>query len=261
MTYQDIGVEVKGRVGIVTLQRPETGNTISDANIIDELEAAIGSLNQSGDVSVVVVTGGGRIFSAGGNLRAMRDRAGMFAGEPADILENYRRSVQRITRLMASLDVVTIAAVNGAAIGAGCDLALMCDLRIASSAARFGETFINLGLIPGDGGAWFLARLLPHHFAADLIFTGRTIDAGEAYRMGLINEVVAPEHLMERALEVAGAITSKPWRALRLSKRLLRQANELSLSDFLEACAAYQAQLHHTDEHRAAVEALLDKKR
>jgi enoyl-CoA hydratase/carnithine racemase len=190
----------------------------------------------------------------------MRDRSGMFAGEPVELLENYRHGVQRITRLMAGLDLVTLAAVNGAAIGAGCDLALMCDLRLAARSASFGQAFVNMGLVPGDGGAWFLARALPHHLAADLVLTGRTISPDEAARMGLINEVVEDDRLMHRALEVAGQIASRPPLALRLSKRLLTRARELSLYDFLELSASYQALLHPTGDHAEAVAAFLEKR-
>jgi enoyl-CoA hydratase/carnithine racemase len=260
MDYQDIQIESLDRVAVVTLQKPEAGNTISDARTLDELEDAFGRLQASAGVSVVILTGSKDIFSAGGNLKAMRDRSGMFAGQPAELYENYRTGVQRITRLMASLDLVTIAAVNGAAIGAGCDLALMCDLRIAARKARFGQAFINFGIIPGDGGAWFLARTVPHHIAAELVFTGRIVDADEAGRMGLVNEVVADDQLMPRARELAAEIAAKPPLALRLTKRLLNRALELPLSDFMDLSASYQALLHPTRDHQEALEAFFEKR-
>lgn len=260
MDYQDIHVSVQDGVAILTLQKPEAGNTISDARTIEELEHAIGDLQTAAGVSVLILTGSEKIFSAGGNLKAMRARAGMFAGQPVDLYRNYRNGVQRITELMASLDIVTIAAVNGAAIGAGCDLALMCDLRIAGRKARFGQAFINFGIIPGDGGAWFLARAVPHHLAAELLFTGRIIDAAEAERMGLVNEVVEDDQLLARALEVAAEIAAKPPLALRLSKRLLNRALALSLPDFLELSASYQALLHPTQDHEEALTAFFEKR-
>jgi len=260
MNYQDIEVEQAGRVAVVTLDKPEAGNTLSDSTTIEELEAAIGAIQASGEASVLILTGRGSIFSAGGNLKAMRARSGMFAGQPADLYENYRNGVQRITRLMANLDLVTIAAVNGAAIGAGCDLALMCDLRFAARKARFGQAFVNFGIIPGDGGAWFLARTVGRHLAADLIFTGRIVDAAEAERMGLVNEVVEDEQLLARVREVAEAIAAKPPLALRLSKRLLNRALELSLPDFLELSASYQALLHSTQDHQEALAAYFEKR-
>lgn len=258
--WQDIRVETQGRVATLTLIKPETGNTVSEARTVDELERALRGLDSSGEVSVIILTGSGRIFSAGGNVKAMRDRAGMFAGAPPEIYANYRNAVQRVTRLMTDLSLVTLAAVNGAAIGAGCDLALMCDVRIAARRATFGQAFVNLGLIPGDGGAWFLARSVPRHVAADLIFSGRTVTAEEAARMGLVNAVVDDEQLLARAHEMAAAIAAKPPLALRLGKRLLNQAYALSLPDFLETCAAYQSMLHHTDDHHEALAAFFEKR-
>jgi enoyl-CoA hydratase/carnithine racemase len=255
MSDQPLSVEIRGQVGLITLQRPESGNTLSDSVMLGALEDALAAFQASAAVAVVVLTGSGGIFSAGGDVKAMRDRTGMFAGEPAQIQENYRGGIQRLTRLIAGLDLVTIAAVNGAAIGAGCDLALMCDLRLAARQARFAQAFVNLGLVPGDGGAWFLARSLPRHLAADMIFTGRTVAADEALRIGLVNEVVDDAGLMGRACELAAIIAAKPPLALRLGKRLLSRADELTLSDFLELSAAYQAMLHQTEAHQAALDA------
>jgi enoyl-CoA hydratase/carnithine racemase len=259
-TFQDIRVERRDRVATLALIKPETGNTVSEARTVDELERALRGLESSGDVSVVILTGSGRIFSAGGNVKAMRDRAGMFAGAPHEIYANYRNAVQRVTRLMTGLSLVTLAAVNGAAIGAGCDLALMCDLRIAARSATFGQAFVNLGLIPGDGGAWFLARSVPRHVAAELIFSGRTISAEEASRLGMVSEVVDDEQLLARAHAMAAVIAAKPPLALRLGKRLLNQAYTQSLPDFLETCAAYQSMLHQSADHHEALAAFFEKR-
>lgn len=258
--YHDIRIETNGRVGIISLTKPERGNTLSEENTIDELEQAITELDRSGDFSVAILTGKGQIFSAGGNVKAMRDRTGMFSGEAHKIYAQYGTSVHRVTRLMKETGLITLAAVNGAAIGAGCDLALMCDLRIAAQSAAFSQAFVNLGIIPGDGGVWFLARTVPRHVAADLIFSGRSIAADEALRIGIVNEVVADSMLMVRALELATIIASKPPLALRLSKQLLDRAYTTPLADFLDICAAYQAMLHHTRDHTEAVQAFFEKR-
>jgi enoyl-CoA hydratase/carnithine racemase len=258
--YHDIRVEIRGRVGIVSLAKPERGNTLSEKNTIDELEQAIKELDLSGEISVAIVTGEERIFSAGGNIKAMRDRTGMFSGDTHMIYAQYATSVQRVTRLMKESGLVTLAAVNGAAIGAGCDLALMCDLRIAAQSATFSQAFVNLGIIPGDGGVWFLTRTVPRHIAADLIFSGRSIAAEEALRIGIVNEVVEDSMLMTRALELASVIASKPPLALRLSKQLLDRAYATPLPDFLDVCAAYQAMLHHTQDHTEALQAFFEKR-
>ncbi len=260
MDFETIRIEQEGRVAVLTLNRPESGNTVTDPAMIDELERGVGSLCSGGETSVMIVTGRDKIFSAGGDVKAMRDRTGMFAGEPVEVYENYRNSVQRITRLMAGLDLVTIAAVNGHAIGAGCDLAVMCDLRIAAKKARFSQAFVNLGLVPGDGGAWFLARAVPRHVAAELVFTGKTIDGEEAYRLGLVNEVVEDDELLDRARDLAADIARKPPAALRLSKRLLNRASEVSLAEFLDISAAYQSFLHQTEDHHEALAALFEKR-
>ncbi len=168
--------------------------------------------------------------------------------------------MQRFTRLWAGLDLVTIAAVNGHAIGAGCDLAVMCDLRIAAKNARFSQAFVNFGLVPGDGGAWFLARAVPRHVAAELVFTGKRIDGEAAYRLGLVNEVVENDALLDRARALAADIASKPPAALRLTKRLLNRASEVSLSEFLDISAAYQSFLHQTEDHHEALAAHFEKR-
>jgi enoyl-CoA hydratase/carnithine racemase len=163
-------------------------------------------------------------------------------------------SVLRLMRTLVSLDLVTIASVNGPAIGGGCDLALLCDLRFASTSARFGQPVVDLGLVPGDGGAWVLPRIVGWQRAAELIFTGRIVGAREALDLGLVLEVVEPELLTQRVLEVAGQIARKPRHAIRLTKRLLRHARTVDFDAFLDMTAAFQAIAHHTEEHRQAIE-------
>lgn len=154
-----------------------------------------------------------------------------------------------------------IAAVNGPAIGAGCDLACMCDLRIGSSSATFGETFLNLGIIPGDGGAWFLQRLIGYQRAAEITFTGRMIDAVQAHSMGLLLDVTTPDELMLRAVELARSISRQPPQALRYTKRLLKMAQRMELGDFLQVCATFQGICHNTEDHLEAVSAFLERRR
>jgi enoyl-CoA hydratase/carnithine racemase len=161
---------------------------------------------------------------------------------------------------MHRLEVPSIAAVNGPAIGAGFDLACMCDLRLASTDARFGETFLNLGIIPGDGGAWFLQRLVGYQRAAEMTFTGRLLAADEAKAIGLVLEVHAPDALLARAGELAGAIAAKPPQATRLTKRLMKSAQRMELPDFLEFCALFQGMCHNTADHLEAVNAFLEKR-
>lgn len=190
----------------------------------------------------------------------MQERVGIFAGSALEIQEQYRRGIQQIPLALHQAEITLIAAVNGPAIGAGFDLACMCDLRIASSKALLGETFINLGIIPGDGGAWLLQRLIGYQRAAELTLTGRTLNAQEALQLGLFLEVVEPEMLLPRAMELAGRIAAKPPQALRLTKRILKLAQRSELPDFLDLCASFQAMAHHTADHQEAVSAFLEKR-
>ena len=158
------------------------------------------------------------------------------------------------------LEVPTIAAVNGAAVGAGLDLACMCDIRIASDKARFAESFVKVGIIPGDGGAWLLPRVVGASKAAELCFTGDMIDAAEAERIGLVSKVVPHDGLMEAAQELANRIAQNPGNALRLTKRLLREGATSTLPQLLQLSAAFQAIIHETEDHREAVLSFLEKR-
>lgn len=254
MDYQDLVVERQERTVIVTLNRPDVRNVISDDPLMSELTGLCSALDADPDVAVVVITGAGSAFSAGGNVAKMRDGQGMFAGPPERTALGYQQGIQRLIRAVHGLRPVTIAAVNGPAIGAGFDLSLACDLRLASMTAKFGETFVNLGLIPGDGGSWLLPRVVGYQRAAELSFTGRVIDADEALRLGVVLAIHPPEQLRGAALDLAGAISAKPVAALRSAKQLLRRWTD-EFSEVLDAAAPIQALLHQTAEHRAAVDA------
>lgn len=183
----------------------------------------------------------------------------MFAGSPAQLRENYRRGIQRIPLALYNLEVPTIAAVNGAAIGAGCDLACMCDIRIASDKAVFAESFVKLGIIPGDGGAWLLQRIVGMSKACEMSFTGNVVDAREALACGLVSRIVPAETLLDEAHALAAQIAANPSHALRMSKRLIREAQSARLDTSLELAAALQALSHNTEDHAIAVEKLAGK--
>ena len=260
MSYQHVIFEVADRVATLTFNQPETRNAISDEGMIDEIVSVLSEIPARPDISVLIVTGAGEAFSSGGNVKKMQAKDGIFAGSAMDIQQAYRLGIQRIPLALYELEVPVIAAVNGAAVGAGFDVAMMCDLRLASSTARFGETFLNLGIIPGDGGAWFLPRALGHQRAAELTFTGRLVDADEALRLGIVLEVLPPADLMARAHDLAAQIAAKPPQALRLAKRLLRAGQAMDLKPFLDYCAALQAACHGTADHAEALAAFFEKR-
>ena len=176
------------------------------------------------------------------------------------VREGYRGNIHRILRALHAFDLPLIAAVNGAAIGLGCDLACLADIRIASTAAQFGVTFLKLGLVPGDGGTWLLPRVIGMSRAAELFFTGRVIDAETAAAWGLVSRVVAPEALMDETLELAHAIAQQPSYQLRATKMLLRQGQTVTYDTMLELAASTQGLMHHTADHAEGARAILERR-
>lgn len=260
MSDPPVLVSRDGHVEAWTLNRPDIRNAISDDEMVDAIVASVERVNRDDEVRVVVLTGAGSAFSAGGNVTAMAEKSGMFAGSPAQMREGYRRGIQRIPRALYECDVPVIAAVNGPAVGAGCDLALMCDLRVASSRAFFAESFVKLGIIPGDGGAWFLPRVVGAARAAEMALTGDRVDARTALEWGLVSRVVEPDELLPAAFDLARRIAVNPPRAVRMTKRLLRESGHSSLTSLLELSAALQPLGHHTDDHMEALTAMREKR-
>lgn len=259
MKLEDVTYETKDAVAVITLNRPDARNAYSEA-MVDGLIAAFDEAERDRAVRCIVLTGAGKAFSAGGDLKRMRDRVGMFAGDAPALRKGYVSHIQRIPRRIAQCDKPIVAAVNGPAIGAGLDLACMCDVRIASWTARFGSTFVKVGLVPGDGGAYFLPRVLGMPRALDLMLTGRIVDAEEAERIGLVLQVVQPEDLMGAALEYAGQIAANAPRAVELTKRAAYRSWDADLETALELAATYQGMAQRTEDHVEAVSAMLEKR-
>ncbi|MBB1031492.1 crotonase/enoyl-CoA hydratase family protein [Dietzia sp. SLG310A2-38A2] len=260
MTSQPLIVERADHIETWTLNLPESRNAISDPAIVDALCARVAEVNADHEVRAVVLTGAGSAFSAGGNVKDMVDRAGMFGGSPYELRDGYRTGIQRIPRALYHCEVPVIAAVNGPAVGAGCDLAVMCDLRVASTKAWFAESFVQLGIIPGDGGAWLLTKAIGPARAAEMALTGDRVKAEQAAAWGLVNEVVEPEDLLPAARALAGRVAKNPPHAVRMAKRLLRESQHQSLESLLELSAAMQALAHHTADHREALTAFGEKR-
>ncbi len=254
-----VRVKVDVGVRVITLARPETRNALTGGDLLDSLITALLDAEADPDTGVVVIDAEGPAFSAGGNIHDMAAREGLFSGNAAQLIENYRTTIQKLTRLLAGTDLVTIAAVDGPAIGAGFDLVLGCDLRLGTPWARFAHTFIEMGIIPGDGGAWLLPRVVGWQRAAELALTARSVSAEEAVSMGILLEVVPADELEQRTSDLARTIASKPRPAVILAKRLLRQARSMDLDGFLEFSAALQAAAHSTPEHTSAVEAYVER--
>ncbi|MBB3862140.1 enoyl-CoA hydratase/carnithine racemase [Novosphingobium hassiacum] len=244
----------------LTLNLPEARNPISNAAVIDALCAVIEKADRDIDCRVVVITGAGSAFSTGGDIASMRLGGGLNDPSPTTTRRNYRNGIQRLPILFESIEVPVIAAVNGPAIGAGCDLACMCDIRIASEKAKFAESFVKMGIVPGDGGAWLLPRVVGWSKASEMAFTGQLLTAAEALACGLVSKVVPVDSLMDEARAIALQIAANPPHAVRMTKRLIRESRLASLSTILEASAAAQALCHTTKDHAEAVDAFFEKR-
>lgn len=255
-----VTVEKQGAVAILTLNRPEKLNALGEPGDGDQVRAACDEINADYDIRCVVLTGAGRAFSAGGDVKAMKARTGAFGGGGVAIRDKYRTNIHRIVRSVYGLEVPSIAAVNGAAIGLGCDVACMTDIRIAADTARFGVTFLKLGLIPGDGGAWLLPRTVGMSRAAEMLFTGDVVDARTAADWGLVSRVVPEDQLMTEALALAQRIAQQPPHALRIAKNLLKHGQTSSYDTLMDMSAAAQGLSHLTDDHMEGVDALLEKR-
>lgn len=253
-------VERDAHVETWTINLPEERNPISGDEVVEALVACVERVNADIDVRAVVITGAGSAFSAGGNIKLMAEGIAPFGGPPHESRDGYRNGIQRIPRAFHLCEVPTIAAVNGPAVGAGCDLALMCDMRIASEQAFFAESFVKLGIIPGDGGAWLLPRAVGAARAAEMTLTGDRVDAATALEWGLVSRVVPAESLLDEARALAQRVAVNPPQAVRMAKRLLRDAQQSSLDSVLELSSAMQALAHTTKDHREAVAAMMERR-
>lgn len=252
-------VDAEGIV-LLTLNRPDLRNPISDPEMVEGLLGALLRLDADPAARVAILTGAGKGFSSGGNINQMKPGGNLNAGSPAATRLAYKRGIQRLPLAFAALEVPVIAAVNGAAMGAGCDLTCMCDLRIAGESARFAESFVKLGLIAGDGGSWLLPRVVGWSKAAEMALTGDPIDAAEALACGLVSRVVPDADLLTEARKLARRISANPPQAVRMTKRLLWEGRRIDLASLLEMASAMQAAAHATADHEEAVSAFLEKR-
>ena len=253
-------IDTADQITTLTLNRPDSLNPLGAAGDGDVFAAACDAINADMDIRCVILTGAGRAFSAGGDIKAMKEKTGNFGGTAPEIADGYRNNIHKILRALYSLRVPLIAAVNGPAIGLGCDLACLADMRIASDKAKFGVTFLKLGIIPGDGGTWILPRIIGEARAAELFYTGDVIDAATALDWGLVSRVVEHEALLEEANALAAKVAAMPPHALRQAKNLMRQGRSTTYDAALEMAANAQALMHSTQDHMEGVDALLEKR-
>lgn len=254
MGYETLILGVAGAVATIALNRPEARNAV-DLVMRRELAAALDDVEADEHARVLIVTGRGGHFSAGGDVKAMRERRNTAAEGRARV-----EALNRLVVRLAEFPRPTIAMVDGFAVGAGCNLALGCDLIVASDRARFGEVFAKIGLVPDGGGTYFLPRLVGLARAKELVFTADIIDAAEAYRIGLVNRVVPPADLERHTRALAERIAAGPPAVLRMAKQMLNRAAELDLRGALDQEASGQAIAITSDDHQEGLDAFFGKR-
>ena len=240
-----------GHVALLRLNRPEARNALSP-ELMDELATAVEELDADPEVRCAVIAGSDEVFAAGADIRALRDRT---------FEEALRHPAAAFWRRVAAAKTPLVAAVSGFALGGGCELALLCDLIVASETAEFGQPEITLGIIPGGGGTQRLARVLGKQRAMELVLTGGRIGAREAERMGLVNEVAAEGEWLERAVDLAQRVARRPPIAVRLAKQAVLAADETGLAAGLEHERRLYEIAMATEDRIEGMDAFLEKRR
>ncbi len=254
MDYENIIFEVKNSIAFVTINRPEKLNALNDKTV-NELDDVFRRISADEDINVVILTGsGGKAFVAGADIAEL-NKLTLLKGR------EFAEKGQEVFSRIEKLNKPVIAAVNGYALGGGCELALACHIRLASEKAVFGQPEVNLGIIPGYGGTQRLARLINSGRALEYILTGDYINADEAYRIGLVNRVYPPEELMPKAIEMAEKINSKAQIAVRMATKAVVSCNELSESEGLHLEASLFAICCGSEDFKEGTSAFLEKRK
>lgn len=256
MQFKQIIVETKQNIAKVVLNRPEVYNALTGL-MISELAIALENFTKNDEMKVLIITGSGNAFCSGGDFKWLDEMRSNSLIKNREVGQNVRRVVM----MMRSIEKPIIAAVNGDAIGGGANLALACDLVIASENARFAQTFIKVGLIPDWGGLYFLPHLVGMSKAKELIFTGKIISAVEAERIGLVNKVVPRDELDTMVLKLAGELADCPPRAIGISKSLLHKSMESDIETILELEADVQPLLFTTKDCNEGIKAFIEKRK
>ncbi|KRB75746.1 enoyl-CoA hydratase/isomerase family protein [Noviherbaspirillum sp. Root189] len=249
--------EVQDRIATITLNRPEKMNAFT-TEMLHAWADALHECARRDDVHVVVLTGAGKGFCSGGDVGNIKDRTedSAYARKKA-----LAERVHRIPLILETFDKPVIVAVNGVATGAGMDMALMGDIRIAARSARFAETYVRIGIFAGDGGTWYLPRIVGMPKALELFWTARFVDAEEAERLGIVNKVVDDAELMKSTYEMAAQIAAQPPIAVQMMKRAAYQGARMDLRTHLDMASSHMAAIYSTADHKEAIAAFQEKRK
>jgi enoyl-CoA hydratase/carnithine racemase len=255
----EVKLLIEKHIAWVTLNRPESSNAFTII-MIEKLCQTLRSLDEDQDVRVIVFKGEGKHFCAGGDIKAMENKNEMFAGESNELRRRYEYGIQQIPITMERLQTPTIAMVNGAAIGAGCDFACMSDIRIGHEKTKMGETFSKLALVPGDGGTYFLPRVVGYTKAMEMFLTGKIYNAEECFEMGLLNKLVPIDKIESETKEFAESIAANAPIALSLTKKALKISYLKDLQTSLDMLSSFQGITQRTDDHFEGIKAFNEKR-
>lgn len=242
----------------VDLNNPESSNAIN-LEVVDSLVRVLTHADFDPEIRVIILGGVGKVFCSGGDIKAMLNKEEMFAGDSNELRMRYMHGIQKIPKCIEDLSTPILAMVDGAAVGAGCDLAMMCDLRVGSEKAKFGETFAKVGLVPGDGGSYFLQRVLGYSKAMRMTLTAEIIEGPAALDFGLMNFFVPSSELKNKTREIANKIAQNAPIAVQMTKKNMKMAYENSLNSVLDYAAALQGISQRTQDHFRALEAFQTK--
>ena len=255
-----LNVDFSNHILKITLNRPDTSNAIN-YEMINSLVSTLNEAEKDFDVRAIILSGNGKNFCSGGDLKNMLAQSDMFAGDSDELRRRYETGIQLISRSMENLSKPIIAAVNGSAFGAGCDLACMCDFRYGTSQTKFSENFVKVGLVPGDGGTFFLQRIVGYARAVELTLTGRSVPAEEALALGLLNKICDEDKLDAEAFALAQHLAQLPSAALQLSKKALKHSYLHDLQSSLDLLAGYQGIAQRTNDHFEALSAIKENRK
>jgi len=258
LKYESLRFNVEDGVAVITLSRPEKLNAL-DEQVARELLECLRRCEEDESVRVVVITGEGRAFSAGGDVKGMFKS--IEEGQPGEFMDRLTEPLYKVSLKIREMSKLVIAAVNGPAMGAAFNLAIACDIVVASDNAKFAQSFVRLGLIPGMGGTYLLTRLIGPLKAGELFYTGRTVDAQEAFQLGIVNRVVPHEKLMEEVMKLAKLLAMGPALALARTKKLLEQATRATdIRQHLEEERKMQVESAKTKDYEEGVRAFIEKR-
>jgi len=267
MGFETIILKKEEHIATITLNRPQRMNAIN-ADMEKELLEASDDVAEDDDIRVAVLAGSGRAFCSGADLGtpSLQDQAasgggeGSMGGGASEIMRRYVHGIQKMVLALQKMEKPTIAMVNGAAVGAGCDLAFVCDMRVGSENARFRNGFVRIGLIPGAGGTWLYTRLMGLGRGLEFLFTGDFLGAEEAHRIGVLNKLVPADDLERETLELARKIAKGPPIAIRLSKMQAYEALQSDMETALQIAAACQAICFNTEDMLEGTTAFIQKR-